>query len=148
MIGLTRLRLVLLLSLSLNLFAGAYFAARAWRDPAVAEVGGLAMAWDGMQLRRLMTSLPPADADRLRQAFAPRRAAVMAQFLAQREALAAVRRELTREPPDPVALEAAIAAVQQGRALLARDLTALLVQAAPGMTSEGRRALADFRLPR
>ncbi|MBU8546950.1 MULTISPECIES: periplasmic heavy metal sensor [Roseomonadaceae] len=148
MTGLTRLRLVLLASLGLNLFAGAYFAAQAWRGALPLETAGLALELGDRPLLRLMQALPEADADRLRQAFAPRRGQVMAQFMAQRDALAAVRRELTRDQPDPGALGRAIETVQQGRAALAQSLAALLMEAAPGMSPEGRRVLAEFRLAR
>ena len=148
MTGLTRLRLVLLVSLALNLFAGAYLAAQAWRAPAPAEVAGLALELGDRPLRRLMEALPEADAAQFRQAFLPRRQIVLARFVAQREALAGVRRALLREVVDPVALAAAIAVVQQGRAELAEELAALVQEVAPRLSPEGRRVLAEFRLAR
>nr|WP_281419499.1 periplasmic heavy metal sensor [Falsiroseomonas tokyonensis] len=138
----------MLASLGLNLFAGGYLAAQAWRQAAPVEVAGLALELSDRPLRRLMDALPEADASQLRQAFVPRRQAVLARFQAQRDALAAVRRELLRDLVDPAALASAIAVVQQGRADLAAELAALLQEVAPRMSPEGRRVLAEFRLAR
>ncbi|WP_439594893.1 periplasmic heavy metal sensor [Falsiroseomonas sp.] len=148
MTGLARLRLALLASLALNLFAGGYLAAQAWRGAAPAEIAGLALELSERPLRRLMEALPEADAAQLRQAFVPRRQAVLARFMAQREALMAVRRELLREVVDPASLASTLAVVQQGRADLAVELAALVQEVAPRMSPEGRRVLAEFRLAR
>lgn len=149
MTNLSRLRLVLALSLALNLFGAGYLAARHWGG------GGLRLA-DTMlgvedsdrPLRRLFAELPPADAQALREAFVASRPALRTQFLALRQATEEVRAELARDPVDPERLRSALMAAQSRRGRLAETVGMLVLEAAPRLSLAGRQVLAGFRLMR
>ncbi len=148
MTNLSRLRLVLALSLALNLFGAGYLAARHWGGgPGLADPM-LGAEDSDRPLRRLFADLPPADAQALREAFAASRPALRTQFLALRQATEEVRAELARDPVDPERLRNAMLAAQARRGRLAETVGMLVLEAAPRISLPGRQVLAGFRLMR
>lgn len=148
-----RLRLILGVSLALNLFLLAFVAGQRWRAhrlEMLAVQPGLVLqepvaADPEAALARVSDTLPPADAAILRTAVIARLGTLLE---ARRGFLAAVERaraEIARDPVDPAALQAAIAEARRERQRFGPVLESLLVETVPRLSPEGRRALARFR---
>jgi hypothetical protein len=145
MTTLSRLRLVLGLSLALNLFVAGYLAARHWGGPAGAG-DPLLMGGDAERpLRRLFQAMPEADAAVLRAALQARRPTLREMVQGQRAAMVTVRAEIARPVLDEAALAEAMRAAQAGRGRMVETLAALLREVVPHLSPEGRSALAGFR---
>ena len=134
-------RVVLLVSLALNLFflgAVAAFALRhyAWdrRD-----------AWTpSARVERLAASLPPGDADKLRAAFREHTPAIEAARGAFRASHERLRQNLRAEPYNADAVRSAMADIRAARSKLDEALQETIVSASSQMGPDSRRALADW----
>lgn len=134
-------RVVLLVSLALNLFFIGAVAALAWRH----------YAWDrreawapGARVERLAASLPAPDADKLRAAFRDHMPAIEPARAAYRAAHQRLRESLRAEPYNADAVRAAMADIRAARAKLDEALQETIVSASAQMDADGRRALADW----
>lgn len=147
-----RTRWLIGLSVALNLFFLAFFAAQSWR---VVHGGPLAMiARPGLGsggvaetiLQRIAGQLPPDDARVFRQAMQSRLPEVLRL---QRQSLAAmeqVRADVAARPFDAEKTRADMQAARQLRQQIAPLVEAALLEALPRMSDAGRRALGEIRL--
>jgi uncharacterized membrane protein len=142
--GRRRGRWGLLASLALNVFLVAVIVAHlaAHRGPSHGPGGA------GPRIDRMAASLPVADGDRLRAAFAAEAERVDAATAAFRQAQAAVRQALRAEPFDPTVLRAAMAESRAKRLVVEEQLQAVVATAASGMSADGRAKLAEWPRPR
>jgi len=146
-----RLRLILGLSLALNLFLLAFVAGQRWRAHrlellAVQSGPGLMLSPDPEgALARLEAVLSPADAAILRAAVAERLGPLLDARRGFVAAIARARAEVARDPVNPAALQDAIAEARRERQRFGPLLEALLLEAVPRMSPQGRRVLAQFR---
>ncbi|MBR0681708.1 periplasmic heavy metal sensor [Roseomonas eburnea] len=152
-----RLRLILGVSIALNLFLAAFVGGQRWRarglemlalqpGPGLMEQG--APDPEGT-LAHLVRALPPADAAILRASVRARMFELLDARRGFVEAAAAAREEVARDPVNPAALQAAIAEARRQRLRFGPLLEAVLLEAVPRMSPEGRRVLAQFRaIPR
>ncbi len=122
---------LLLVSLGLNLFLGGWAASELWHRPPMPPPGGM--------VEHLAARLPPADAQIVRDAFAP----VDARFREGRGLREDVMAALRATPFDPQALDAALARELDGQAAFGRALRDAFVGAATKLSPEGRRIMAD-----
>jgi uncharacterized membrane protein len=139
------MRWLTLASLALNLFligaAGAlavrhYVAPAATSAPVDRSVAG--------RIGRIAATLPTADADILRTAFAADGGPVTAAQAALRKSQEDVRQALRAEPLDLNALRGAMAETRDARQNFDRLLYDLVATAAAKMTVAGRNKLADW----
>jgi uncharacterized membrane protein len=134
-------RVLLLVSLALNLFFIGAAVALAWRH----------YAWDrreawtpGARVERLAASLPSADADKLRAAFRTHMPAIEQARAAYRAAHERLRESLRAEPYNADAVRAAMADIRAARAKLDEALQDTILSASAQMGPDSRRALADW----
>lgn len=145
-----RLRVILAVSIALNLFLVALVGAQRWRaaqvqrvgTPAASLVEGRGIRDPEGTLQEFVARLAPDDAAILQGAA---RARLGELLNARRDFVAAVQRtreEIGRDPVDPTALREAMAEARRQRQRFGPLLEAILLDAVPRMTPEGRRALS------
>jgi len=134
-------RWLLLGSLALNLFFIGVAVAMAVRAPAKPR-------WDPnvfVRVERIAETLPPADADVVREAMQANHAAIdktQSAYYAAREDI----HETLRQDPFKVAeMRAAMAKMRAARQAYDEVVQNVFADAAPKMSSAGRHALADWR---
>lgn len=134
-------RVLLLVSLALNLFFIGAAVALAWRH----------YAWDrreawtpGARVERLAASLPSADADKLRAAFRTHMPAIESARGAYRAAHERLRESLRAEPYNADDVRAAMADIRGARGKLDEALQETILSASAQMGPDSRRALADW----
>jgi len=143
-----RLRVILAVSIALNLFLVALVGAQRWRavQRMATSVSGLIEA-QGMHdpegtLQDFVARLSRDDAAILQSAARAR----MGELLkARRDFVAAVQRtraEIARDPVDPTGVREAISEARRQRQRFGPLLEGILLDAVPRMTPEGRRALS------
>ena len=148
-----RLRLILGVSLALNLFLVAFVAGQRWRAiqlerlVAMPPIAAPISPDPEGALGRLAAMLPAADAAILRAAMATRLPTLLAIRRDFAAALEQARAAVARDPVDPAALAAAISAAREQRMRFGPILEALLVETVPQLSPEGRRVLSRFRSP-
>jgi uncharacterized membrane protein len=144
--GGVRLRWLLLVSLTLNLFfmgaAGAV--ALRYTGPApLATIARIDHSW-ASRLDRIATSLPPADSQIIRRELhndAEKVATAQADLRLSQED---VRKSLRAEPFDPVAVRLAMAENRTARDNFDRLVHDMIAAAADQMSVVGRNKLADW----
>ncbi len=146
----SRLRVILAVSIALNLFLVALVGAQRWRAvqvqrmamPAHSLVEGRGIADPEGTLQEFLARLSPDDAAILQGAV---RARLGDLLNARRDyvlAVARAREEIARDPVDPAAVREAIAEARRQRQRFGPLLEGILLDAVPRMTPEGRRALS------
>jgi hypothetical protein len=136
------------LSIALNLFFAAFIGAQAWRlqqpeYPHSILARGLATGQVTQDLLRLLAKrLPPADARILQDAFAARMQEITAIQQAASEAMQQVRIDIGRQPFDPDRLRADLLAARATRQKISPIVEAILLDALPRMSNDGRLALS------
>jgi hypothetical protein len=148
-----RLRVIVVISIALNLFLVALVGAQGWqaiqlRRMAVPAISALER--QGLQdpegtLERLGGQLSRDDAAILLGAARARLGAllsVQADFVA---AVERTRAEIARDPIDPDGLRAAIAEARRQRQRFGPLLEDILLDAVPRMTPDGRRVVSQMR---
>lgn len=138
-------RRLLAASLALNVFLLGFAAVRIASRHAATDRDG-ATAFFHRVLPRLVSSLPPADGKLLGEALAARAAELEARRDRLAGAVARVRASIAASPYDDARVRSDVAAAREAR----RELSGLVVEAVvavlPRMSSDGRRALASFRV--
>jgi uncharacterized protein YhaN len=146
----SRLRVILAVSIALNLFLVALVGAQRWRavqvqrmaTPAIGLGEGRGMRDPEGTLQEFLARLSPSDAAIL-QAVA--RARLGELLNARRDFVSAVERaraEIGRDSIDLTALREAMAEARRQRQRFGPLLEGILLDAVPRMTPEGRRALS------
>lgn len=139
-------RWLLIGSLALNLFFIGTIGALALRhtfapaQPAVTERSRTAAA----RIERLAAPLPPADADKLRAAYASRAAAAEAAREALTRAFERMQAALRTQPFNPDELRAAMAETRAVRPAYEQVMQEILATGASAMSNEGRAKLAEW----
>jgi uncharacterized membrane protein len=134
-------RWLLLGSLALNLFFIGVVVALAIRSPAPAP------AWDRdvfVRVERIAGSLPPADAEILRNRIKASRADIEAAQNRHRAAQDIIREALRAQPFDADALRTAMANTRVARQAFDQTIQAMFAGSATEMSQAGRQALADW----
>jgi uncharacterized membrane protein len=134
------LRWAFLVSLALNLFFIGVSATHAVRN----QIDASGHFKPGLRLDAMVDTLPPADGATLRAALGADMDKVAGAHEAYRKAQEAARQALQAEPFDRVAFAAALADIRVKRELLQQVLQGVVVKAAPAMSPEGRRRLAEW----
>jgi uncharacterized membrane protein len=141
-------RIVLFVSIALNLFflgvLGAAAVRQAWLPTPVAFEPSRSAA---ERIDRLVATLSPSDAEKVRAEFRSREASLEAAHSAYRRAQDAMRVALRAEPFDLAALRSAMADVRTARQTLDRALHEVISTAAAEMSAAGRNRLADWSPP-
>ena len=133
-------RWLLLGSLALNLFFIGIAVAMAIRAPA-------APTWDRnvfVRVERLAATLPPADADQLRGQINAQRQALDDAQAQYRAAQNEIRASFRAEPFSAETMRAAMTKTRAARQTFDQILQGVFADAAPKMSPEGRRAVADW----
>lgn len=140
---LRRLHAALAASIGLNVLLVAFVAAHHWLPPPPRHgpPGGPPPMHD--VLRHLAEQLPPADAAVLRRVLDAHHTALQDDEQAEHQAAHEARDALQADTLDPAALRARLEAVHQARSRVGQDMEAVLLEAAPAMSREGRARLAD-----
>ena len=135
-----RFRVVLLLSLALNVLLGAALASVWWQHQ---ERGrGIGGAVHMPRAEALAKVLPDGDRAALDAAYARHRPEVRASFQGMREARREVRAALTASPFDAARLERALTAMREHEARVAEAVHALLTDVSSSVSEAGRAAIA------
>jgi uncharacterized membrane protein len=124
----------LFVSLAGNLFLGGAMLGRGLQGPPEAGIR--------LGMVRILKSLPDADREIVKSLLEPRRAGFRRQVAAFRDARRAAGDILRAEPFDAAAYAAAEAEARRQGAAIQDSLRALLAEAAPRLSPEGRAALA------
>ncbi|MDE1145537.1 MAG: periplasmic heavy metal sensor [Azospirillaceae bacterium] len=144
-------RLLLTLSLALNLFLLAFVGAQQWRERAVlrmlppsvaATPGGNALASAFIDLAE---NMPADDRRLLREAILSHMAQLEQAQAGFIQAMDQVRAEIDRTPLDDDALRAAIANARTQRQPLGLVLEDIMMDVVPKMSPEGRHVLGHYR---
>jgi len=148
------LRIILSISIALNLFLLAFVAGQRWRarglemmaiQSAAPMLGGRNLNDRMPALQRLYAALPPEDASILREAVEARMPALLAAQQGFLDAAEEVRQAIAHDPLVPEALQASITAARRERQTAGPLLDALMMDAIPRMSAEGRRILSNYR---
>jgi uncharacterized membrane protein len=134
------LRWAFLASLAINLFFIGVSATHAVRN----QIDTPGHFKPGLRLDAMVATLPPADGAKLRAALDADMDKVGSALGAYRDAQAIARAALQAEPFDAAALERALADIRAKRAVLQQNLQAVVSKAAPEMSADGRKRLADW----
>jgi uncharacterized membrane protein len=137
-------RWLLLGSLALNLFFVGVAVAIAVRAPTPPS-------WDRnvfVRVERLAASLPPADADILRNQIQANHAAIEGAQTQYQTARSQIRETLRQDPFKADDMRAAMAATRAARQNFDQVIQGVFADAAGQMSSAGRHALADWRSKR
>ena len=106
-----------------------------------------APAWDRnvfVRVERIATTLPPSDADLLRDQIKANRAAIEDTQTKYRTAQDGIRATLRQEPFDPAAMREAMAKTRAARQNFDQTIQGVFATTAAQMTAAGRHALADW----
>lgn len=139
----TPVRIVLLVSLSLNLLLTAAAGGLWWRQRAAIAPHEALEARSLPDPRRIAKALPPERRALVREALAPDRAAFAEDLRALRAAHAEVRDALRRRPYEVAALEAALADVRERERAMAERVHAGLLRLSTQLSDAERAQLAD-----
>lgn len=145
------LRLVLVLSLGLNLFGLAFIGEEAWRhreqQTAALETddAGEALSLRTV-IRQIMDKLPPEDATLLREAFIARLPELVVLRRQSAQAIGQVRADIAQHPFDADKTRTDMLAAREARAKMASIIQETLLDVLPRMSEAARRALAEYRL--
>ena len=131
---------LLLGSLILNLFLGGILIGRVQLRH---ETGGESIA--ERIIERMASTLPEDDGKILRTVFHARQASIGSLTADLEKAHDEVRRVLRAEPLDQQALQTAFAAVRLRRQALHGAVHEVVIEAAPQLSPQGRRKLAEWR---
>lgn len=140
----TRLRIVVLFSLLLNVALLVALAATWWRHEGDGRGGRFGGVVRMPQMAVLERALPGSDLPVLQRAYALHRPTLGASFRAVRAAKREVRAALTATPFERDRLSAALAVMRGEEQGMAAAAHALLVDVAAGISAEGRQALAKI----
>lgn len=139
-------RLILLVSLALNLFlvaaGGTFLARHYWVD-----ASSKAAPWDrsvAARVERLATTLPSADAEKLRNEYRGNAPSLDASRDVYVRAQDEVRRALRAEPFDPDSMRAAMVRARAARNAFEQLLQDVIASAAVTMSAAGRDQLANW----
>lgn len=138
-----RFRLVLLLSLSLNLLLVSALGA-IWWDRGHGHGRGFGGVVRMPHMQVLEQVLPDADHAALRAAYQNQRPAIHARFAELRQAKQDVRAALAAVPFDSQALDRALATMRTREQAVAEAAHVLLIEVAAGVSDDGRAALAKI----
>ena len=133
------LRWAFLVSLALNLFFIGVSATHAVRNQI--ETGHYK---PGLKLDAMVATLPAADGAKLRAALDADMDKVTGAVAAYRQAQAKARAALQTEPFDQAALDGALADIRVRREAVQRVLQAVVSKAAPAMSPDGRKRMAEW----
>jgi len=140
-------RIVLFVSLALNLFflgvLGATAVREFWLQPPAFQPSRTAAE----RIDRLAATLEADDAEKLRARFHDREQKLEAAHSAYRRAQEAVRAALRAEPFDVAAVRSAMAETRAARLALDQALHEVISTAAVQMSPAGRNRLADWSPP-
>jgi uncharacterized membrane protein len=139
-------RWLLIGSLALNLFFVGTIGALALRQivvPPQAATSERTRTAAG-RMERLAAPLPPADADKLRAAFAVRATEAEAERAALNRAYERVQAALRAQPFEAGELRAAMAQARSARPVYEQIMQEVLMAAAATMSGEGRARLAEW----
>jgi len=134
------LRWTLLASLALNVFFIGASATHAVRN----QIDTAGHFKPGLKLDAMASTLPPADGAKLRAALDADMDKVGSALTAYRDAQARARAALQTEPFEGPAFDQALADIRAKRQVLQQTLQAVVSKAAPTMSPEGRKQLADW----
>jgi len=138
-------RWILLVSLALNLFFFGIGAAYLWRNYVSTPPARPAGYWTAAaRMDRLASTLPAADAEKLRMEFRGHATAIDAAAGVYRGAQERLRAALHAEPFSVEAVKAAMAEGRAARQKLDEALQDVLASASAAMSPDGRRRLADW----
>lgn len=148
-----RLRVILAMSIALNLFLAAFVGAQRWKavrlerqaPPAAGFLEGGGVQDPEGAVQRLATTLPQRDAALLRRAVLSRLDALTEARRGFALAVERTREEIARTPVDPAALRAAIEEARRQRQRFGPLLEEILLDIVPRMSPEGRQVLARYR---
>ena len=148
--GGARLRWLLLVSLTLNLFFVGAAGAVAFRYSSPVPLATVARIDHSLASRfdRIAASLPPTDADVLHAELRNEAVKVAAAQADLRLAQDDVRKSLRAQPFDPEAMQRAMAESRTAHENMDQVLHNLITVAAPKMSVVGRTKLADWRAER
>ena len=135
-------RWLLLGSLALNLFFIGVAVALAVRPPPPPPHRDRDVL---VRAERIAETLPPADADILRNQLKANRNAIEQSHAAYLSARDAIRATLRQEPFDAQAMRTAMANERAARETFSLTIQGTFATAAEKMSSAGRQALADWR---
>jgi uncharacterized membrane protein len=96
-------------------------------------------------IERMASTLPESDGKILRSVSQSRQTSFAGLTAEVEKARDEVRRILRAEPFDQAALQAAFAEVRQRRQAVHEAIHAVLIEAAPQLSPEGRQKLAEWR---
>jgi uncharacterized membrane protein len=139
----TPVRIVLLVSLSLNLLLAVAAGGLWWRQHAAPPPHEALEARSLPDPRKIAKALPPERRALVREALAPDRAGFAEDLRALRAAHAEVRDALRVQPYEASALEAALAEVRERERAMAERVHAGLVRLSAQLTDAERALLAD-----
>ena len=137
-------RLILLVSLALNLFFIGAAVALAWRHYAWSPERGPGYWTPAARIERLAAVLPAADAEKLRAVLRERIATIDAANNTYRMVQERLRAALRAEPFSADAARTAMAEARAARAKLDEALQEVIVSASAQMAPESRHRLADW----
>ncbi len=148
-----RLRMILVASITVNLFLVALVGAQAWKAmelrrmamPAISEFERQGLQDPEGTLRRLGAGLSREDAAILVAAAGARLDSLLSVKADFVSAVDRAREEIARDPADPAGLRLAIEEARSQRQRFGPLLEEILLDAVPRMTPEGRRALSQMR---
>ena len=139
----TPIRVVLLVSLGLNLLLAVAAGGLWWRQRAAPPAQESLEARSLPDPRRIARALPPARRALVREALAPDRAAFAEDLRALRAAHTEVRDALRAQPFEAAALESALADVRERERAMAARVHAGLLRLSVQLTDAERAQLAD-----
>jgi hypothetical protein len=142
-------RLAIGLSLAVNLFLLAFFAAQAWHPFAAESPPGLSAESEPLKsgfFRRLAKTLPPDDARLLGKAVLLRLPEYAAAEREVFQAMERLRTDAAERPYNTEKVKADLDALQAARQKMPPITSQLLQEVLPQMSDEGRLALSRFRL--
>lgn len=139
----TPIRVVLLVSLGLNLLLAVAAGGLWWRQRTAPAPHESLEARSLPDPRRIARALPPARRALVREALAPDRAAFAEDLRALRASHAEVRDALRAQPFEAAALESALADVRERERAMAERVHAGLLRLSTQLTDAERAQLAD-----
>lgn len=142
----TVLRVTLVVSLALNLFAAGWFASSAWKHDGHSKRGWHSSS--GMHPRELREVLPKADREKLNALMPEHREQIRARIRAVHEARRGVAEALRAQPFDSDKVGAAFALVREREAAVATEAQLMLIQLAAEVSPKGREKMAQQMLKR
>ncbi|MBI3513506.1 MAG: periplasmic heavy metal sensor [Proteobacteria bacterium] len=134
------LRWAFLVSLALNLFFIGVSATHAVRN----QIDAPGHFKPGLRLDAMVATLPAEDGAKLRTALDADMDKVSTAHTAYRAAQATARAALQAEPFDQAVLDGALADIRVKREALQRTLQAVVSKAAPAMSPDGRKRMAEW----